>query len=178
MTHINFLKVCLVPFVALVLVACSVVELGGKLMRRTGETLSDYSKENDGVIGKGAGIAGGVYSSVGAATEDAARGSKGDQPAASARPATPAAGASNANSPSNSSHATAEASASPLAITITEAQRRLTELGYRPGPIDGSMGKRTVDALLQFQRSSGLSPSGKLDVATSDALRKATRPKQ
>jgi peptidoglycan hydrolase-like protein with peptidoglycan-binding domain len=32
-------------------------------------------------------------------------------------------------------------------MTIAEMQKRLTELGYNPGPADGAAGKRTTDAL-------------------------------
>ena len=158
--------------------ACSVVELGGKLMRRTGETLSDYSKDNDGVLGKGAGIAGGVYSSVGAATEDAAKEGKDGQAVAAGTPATPVRVDPSVNASPSGAQPPPQISAVPPTMSLAEAQRRLTELGYRPGPIDGLMGKRTSEALSQFQRKSGIPASGNLDAATSDALRKMARPKQ
>lgn len=44
------------------LTACAA---GGRLMQRVGDGLSDYSKTNDGFIGRAAGVAGGVYTSVG-----------------------------------------------------------------------------------------------------------------
>jgi len=39
---------------------------------------------------------------------------------------------------------------------IREAQRTLAELGYRPGPIDGVVGRRTRSALTRYQRSEGI----------------------
>ncbi len=43
---------------------------------------------------------------------------------------------------------------------IADIQRALANLGYRPGPIDGLMGRRTDGAIRQFQRSQGLEPDG------------------
>ena len=57
------------------------------------------------------------------------------------------------------------------AMSVAQAQRRLAELGYEPGPIDGVLGKKTIDALSKFQREKGLSASGKLDDATVRQLR-------
>lgn len=59
-----------------------------------------------------------------------------------------------------------------LSMSISEAQRRLSELGYSPGPADGAMGKRTIDAIKKFQAASQLTSSGKLDAATVEALRR------
>ncbi|PID65267.1 MAG: hypothetical protein CR977_01575 [Gammaproteobacteria bacterium] len=42
------------------------------------------------------------------------------------------------------------------------AQQLLTDLGYRPGPIDGSPGPRTSAALRAFQRDHDLYPTGKI----------------
>ena len=57
--------------------------------------------------------------------------------------------------------------------SIREAQVILNRLGLNAGPADGLVGKRTTEALRHFQRNSGLSPSGELDQATGDALRRA-----
>ena len=49
---------------------------------------------------------------------------------------------------------------------IREAQRTLGELGYRPGPIDGVVGRRTQSALARYQRSEGIPVTGSLDAET------------
>jgi len=43
---------------------------------------------------------------------------------------------------------------------VRNLQRRLDELGYRPGPIDGIFGPRTEAAVRAFQRDSGLKVDG------------------
>lgn len=61
---------------------------------------------------------------------------------------------------------------SPLTIsavhdeTVYQAQRRLNELGYNPGPIDGFWGNKTQKAVKDFQRDNGLSVTGNIDKAT------------
>lgn len=53
---------------------------------------------------------------------------------------------------------------------ILEVQRRLTELGYNPGPIDGVWGKKTQAAIREFQRNNGLPVTGRLDEETKKRL--------
>ena len=53
---------------------------------------------------------------------------------------------------------------------IYNVQKKLTEKGYDPGPIDGIMGIRTSEALKKFQKNNGLSVSGKLDIETEKIL--------
>lgn len=60
-------------------------------------------------------------------------------------------------------------------MSIAEAQKRLTELRYRPGAIDGQLGARTVAALRQFQRDQRLRVTGALDTETIQRLRTAKR---
>jgi hypothetical protein len=43
---------------------------------------------------------------------------------------------------------------------IADIQRALANLGHRPGPIDGLMGRKTRDAIRQFQTARGLDPDG------------------
>jgi hypothetical protein len=45
---------------------------------------------------------------------------------------------------------------------VRDVQRRLTRLGYRPGPIDGLFGPRTQAAVRWFQYKHGLRPSGRV----------------
>lgn len=53
---------------------------------------------------------------------------------------------------------------------VAAAQRRLSELGFEPGPIDGLMGPRTREAVRSFQRAKSLSPDGRLNAKTLKAL--------
>ena len=64
----------------------------------------------------------------------------------------------------------AASAASPAATSeprfVREAQRTLGELGYRPGPVDGVVGRRTQSALAAYQRSEGIPVTGYLDAET------------
>jgi hypothetical protein len=55
-------------------------------------------------------------------------------------------------------------------VPLTAVQDQLTSLGYDAGPSDGILGKRTQDALRQFQRNLGLPATGQPDAATRRAL--------
>lgn len=59
------------------------------------------------------------------------------------------------------------------AKTTTDLQRILTDLGYKPGSIDGVKGKKTVDALKQFQQDHKLPATGVLDPETVRMLESA-----
>ena len=54
---------------------------------------------------------------------------------------------------------------------IAQAQKQLTDLGYKPGPIDGIMGFLTKKALKNFQTDWDLNISGNLDYNTLATLR-------
>jgi lipoprotein-anchoring transpeptidase ErfK/SrfK len=56
------------------------------------------------------------------------------------------------------------------ASTIARGQVRLLELGYWLSAADGSYGLTTRQAVMAFQKWSGLSPSGNLDETTATAL--------
>ena len=53
---------------------------------------------------------------------------------------------------------------------VAEVQLQLASRGYYPGRIDGSYGRRTAFAVRAFQWRSGISPTGRLDMTTLDAL--------
>jgi peptidoglycan hydrolase-like protein with peptidoglycan-binding domain len=55
-------------------------------------------------------------------------------------------------------------------IVVAEVQRQLTSRGYYPGRIDGSYGRGTAFAVRAFQSSTGIPPTGRLDMTTLDAL--------
>lgn len=61
---------------------------------------------------------------------------------------------------------------------IVEVQIRLTNLGYNIGHADGVLGKRTVDAIRQFQRANHLPPTGKIDKQTQQRLLKKSAPQK
>lgn len=71
--------------------------------------------------------------------------------------------------PTTVSAASQPSSAAP-GMTLLEAQRRLTALGYDVGKPDGKMGAKTRQALRAFQASKGLPQTGELDSATQAAL--------
>lgn len=52
------------------------------------------------------------------------------------------------------------------ALTMTEVQQHLKDVGFDPGPVDGTLNDRTIEALRAFQREAGVAVTGKLDDAT------------
>lgn len=54
--------------------------------------------------------------------------------------------------------------------TVRQVQKTLSDRGFRTGGIDGRMGPQTQAALVNFQRSEKLQPTGKLDSETLAAL--------
>ena len=62
--------------------------------------------------------------------------------------------------------------ADPRAVTA-RAQALLAELGYDPGPADGSMGEQTRLAIVRYQTEAGLEPGGPVDAALIARLERA-----
>lgn len=60
---------------------------------------------------------------------------------------------------------------------IREAERRLAELGYWTGPVDGRLDDGTRAALIAFQKWEGREITGKLTVAELEAIRNGNGPK-
>src|SRR5690242_13210929 len=58
-----------------------------------------------------------------------------------------------------------------------EAERRLSELGYWTGPIDGRLDEGTTSALIAFQKWEGRAITGKLTIEELEAIRNAVSPK-
>jgi hypothetical protein len=54
--------------------------------------------------------------------------------------------------------------------TVYEAQKKLKELGYPPGPLDGIWGRQTEFAIKIFQQDHGLPVTGRLTKETLTAL--------
>ena len=68
----------------------------------------------------------------------------------------------------------------PAALTraqTIEAERRLSELGYWTGPVDGRLDEGTTSALIAFQKWEGRAITGKLTLQELEALRDAVPPK-
>lgn len=59
---------------------------------------------------------------------------------------------------------------------VANLQRRLTELGYWAGPIDGQYSSLTAQAVMAFQKVTEMERSGRADQPTVDALAVAARP--
>jgi peptidoglycan hydrolase-like protein with peptidoglycan-binding domain/anti-sigma regulatory factor (Ser/Thr protein kinase) len=57
---------------------------------------------------------------------------------------------------------------------VRALQRRLRQLGFAPGPIDGLFGPLTEGAVQRFQGAAGLAPDGVVGPATRKALRRST----
>jgi peptidoglycan hydrolase-like protein with peptidoglycan-binding domain len=53
---------------------------------------------------------------------------------------------------------------------VREAQLALRDLGYHPGPIDGTFGPQTRTALLKYQVAEKLPVTGQLDAETMERL--------
>jgi len=60
---------------------------------------------------------------------------------------------------------------------IQEAERRLADLGYWGGPVDGSLDAATRAALVAFQKYEGRAVTGKLTSEELEAIRAAAAPK-
>jgi hypothetical protein len=66
--------------------------------------------------------------------------------------------------------------ASVSVAQVKEAERRLAELGYWTGPIDGRLDDGTRAALIAFQKWEGREITGKLTIAEIEAIRNASGP--
>ncbi|WP_223212052.1 peptidoglycan-binding protein [Thiolapillus brandeum] len=77
-------------------------------------------------------------------------------------------GCNKSRSHSGGEHASATASANN---DLRQAQQKLAELGYSPGPADGLMGGKTANALSAYQKDNGLEVTGRLTEETMKALK-------
>lgn len=59
---------------------------------------------------------------------------------------------------------------------VTDVERRLNELGYWTGPIDGNLDEATKHALFAFQKVTGRPRTGRLTRAERSAVMRASRP--
>ena len=58
-------------------------------------------------------------------------------------------------------------------VEVRRAQGFLSVLGYSPGPIDGEMGERTRQAIMQFEADMGLPRTGRVDTVLIERLERA-----
>ncbi|MET0182022.1 MAG: lytic murein transglycosylase [Caulobacterales bacterium] len=58
---------------------------------------------------------------------------------------------------------------------VRDLQRRLTRLGYTPGPADGSIGERTRAAIRAFERDKDITVTGRATTRVLEAVRRAQR---
>ena len=57
-----------------------------------------------------------------------------------------------------------------FAVNTKQAQTALQNAGFKPGKIDGRMGKKTLEVLKEFQKANGLKPDGKMGFKTLSKL--------
>lgn len=153
---------------------CSVMETSGRWTRESGESMEAYSQSNEGFWASLAGYGGRFNKAVGSSMESMAGSGNAAADGAASSAAAPTGSAAQANTVQYAAVATtATTAAAPPAhdpATISRAQARLLELGYRIGKADGILGPRTKSALQQYQRAKGLAETGALDHATVVAL--------
>jgi peptidoglycan hydrolase-like protein with peptidoglycan-binding domain len=73
----------------------------------------------------------------------------------------------------NQSHAASFYQSAPIRVNrriIAEAQYQLMSRGYYRGRVDGNYGRQTAFAVRAFQSTAGLTPTGRLDTETLEAL--------
>jgi hypothetical protein len=148
------------------LLSCSFIEMSGTMTRKTGEVMEDYSKQNDGFLGKMSGIGGRINTAVGSAVEDVAKRGETDDLGKTKTEQFVEAN----KTVMNSAFDAASGKALDETKTLIEAQKRLKKIGYDPGPIDGILGNKTKIALGQYQQSNGLKITKQLDQATLNSL--------
>jgi len=161
---VNSITSIIVIATSFVFSGCSVIEMGGKMTRMTGEVMTDYSKNHTGFLATGAGFGGKVNTAVGGAVENVAKkgesdanGSKGEQFVVASKEVATAA----VNSVSTKADET---------TVNVRAQKRLQELGYSLGTPDGMIGPKTKAALGDYQKKNSLQVTQTLDAPTLAAL--------
>ena len=150
---------------AVLLGGCAAVEKGGAYTRISGESLTDYSKKNDGFVGTMAGVGGTINTAVGSMMENMAKGSSGSETRRQGqernrctcrRPASR--GPQGGRADEHRRHATATAGAG-----LPSRHRRWRD------------GQEAVDALKAFQKDQKLAVTGELNNETIAKLRSAKR---
>lgn len=71
---------------------------------------------------------------------------------------------------SSTETSTSESTPSSPSMSVRQAQQRLVDIGFDPGPVDGLYGRQTRSGLEAFQRHVGIAVTGRIDDATIKAL--------
>lgn len=150
----------------LLLSSCSLVELSGTMTRKTGEAMTDYSKQNDGIIARGAGVGGRINTAVGSSVEGI--GKKG-KTSSSGESKTEQFVSAN-KQVASSAYVAATNRPAHEKEQVVKAQKRLNALGYDAGSPDGIMGSKTKSALGRYQAKTGLPVTRVFDEATLASL--------
>jgi hypothetical protein len=167
--------------------SCALVDLSGRLTRKTGEAMSEYSENHDGTLGKVVGVGGKINVAVGSALESLSgmerKGADQEMTAPPANEQNPAAEPLPSSPPEEQVVLITQEPGTGIIIekissqtegmSVFETQRVLTRLGYNPGGIDGRLGPKTAGALKKFQTDHDLPVTGELDDATISRLRTA-----
>lgn len=136
------------------------------MTRKTGEVMEDYSEQHEGFLGKMTGFGGRINKAVGSSVEDVARkGKSGELGKTKTEQFTEA-----NKTVLNSAVDAANGKTSNETKTIIQAQKRLKELGYEPGPADGILGNKTRRAIAKYQQANRLTVTKSLDEDTLSSL--------
>jgi peptidoglycan hydrolase-like protein with peptidoglycan-binding domain len=140
--------------------------MSGTMTRKTGEVMEDYSEQHEGFLGKMTGFGGRINKAVGSSVEDVARkGKSGELGKTKTEQFTEA-----NKTVLNSAVDAANGKTSNETKTIIQAQKRLKELGYEPGPADGILGNKTRRAIAKYQQANRLTVTKSLDEDTLSSL--------
>jgi hypothetical protein len=142
--------------------SCAFVEMSGTMTRKTGEVMEEYSEQHEGFLGKMTGFGGRINKAVGSSVEDIARkGESGELGETKTEQFIEA-----NKTVLNSAVDAANGKTLNETETIIQAQKRLKELGYDPGPVDGISGNKTRKAITKYQQTNGLTVTKLLDKDT------------
>lgn len=145
---------------------CAFVEMSGTMTKKTGEVMTDYSKQNEGFLGTLAGFGGGINTAVGSSVENVARKGKKDDSDASKTEQFVSAN----KDVTQAAFDAASGKALSESDMVIKAQKRLKELGYYKGSADGVLGKQTISSIGKYQSDNKLRVTKYLDSPTQASL--------
>ena len=135
----RFCNIVLIIMIGIYLSGCAWVNAAGRTYEGAGEGLKKASDETEPGFSKTVfGVSGKICSAVGQILVDAS----GED-----------------ISPSDAAETT-ETKQQDEKIIVTKVQKRLFDLGYDPGPVDGCMGPKTTEAIRAYQSDNQMPPSG------------------